>query len=274
MAEKTNDTTTQLMFAKYLLETANAFDPLSQQAVIGSMWGNSSTTNKSQRPEPYLVVPPPDHDSVSTGSKKTKSMEIESIANMSSSSSVNYPHQKQPSLMNVTMKQQIALNNQRRTTSGTTTNETNDQKRKPLEQEGVKWIVRLAKQNVPEACYIQASWMEKQLYGFKPNKSKSLALHQVAAKSNIPESLYAVAKHFEEERSLETAKIVHFYQSAANAGYVNAIYVSCSFYFKRKRYKLFVILEISFSNHIWKIGFKTKFDRRAVTNVQGMYVSI
>lgn len=222
MAEKTNDPTTQLMFAKYLLETANAFDPLSKNKVIGSMWGSSSTTNKSQRPEPYLVVPPPDHDSVSTGSKKTKSMEIQSIA---TGSSLNY--QQPASLMNVTLKQQIALNNQRKSaaeTATTTTNETNDQKRKLLEQEGIKWIVRLAKQNVPEACYMQASWMEKQQYGFKPNKSKSFALHQVAAKSNIPESVFAVAKHYEEENSLEAAKIVRFYQSAANAGYVNAIY--------------------------------------------------
>lgn len=278
MAEKTNDPTTQLMFAKYLLETANAFDSLSQQhKVVGSMWGSSSTTNKSQRPEPYLVVPPPDHDgsvSLSTGgSKRTKSMEMSSIA---TGSSLNYQHQQPASLMNVTLKQHIALNNQRKSaaaTETTTTNETNDQKRKLLEQEGIKWIVRLAKQNVPEACYMQASWMEKQQYGFKPNKSKSFALHQVAAKSNIiPESVYAVAKHHEEERSLEAAKIVRLYQSAANAGYVNAIYVSCPS-FLRQNISTYVILEIGFLDHLWQAGFETKFDGRVVLDVQGVYIS-
>lgn len=205
MAEKTKDTKTQLMFAKYLLETANTFHH--QQSVVGSMWGLGSTTKKSTRPEPFLIVPQPVSSAYSSTSSKTKRSE-------------------QQSLFNITLKQQASL------TTSTTSNESQDQKRKILEQEGVKWIVKLSKQQIPEACYMQASWMEKELYGFKKNKSKSIALHQIAADANIPESLFAVAHHFEQEKSLDDLKIVKLYQTSADFGYVNAIYVSFYIYIK------------------------------------------
>lgn len=201
MAEKTKDTKTQLMFAKYLLETANTFHH--QQFVVGSMWGLGSTTKKSSRPEPFLVVPQLISSAYSSTSSKTRRSE-------------------QQSLFNITMKQQASL------TTSTTTNESQDQKRKILEQEGIKWIVKLSKQHIPEACYMQASWIEKELYGFKKNKSKSVALHQIAADANIPESIYAVAAHLEQEKGAEDSKIVKLYQAAAEFGYVNAIYVSFS----------------------------------------------
>jgi hypothetical protein len=235
MAEKTNDTTTQLMFAKYLLETSNAFQQRPTQTVVGSMWGLGSTTNKSQRHEPYLVVPPPsargeeDVSSPTASSVASSSDPKTSEVGTSRSSTSNY-HQQQ-SLMNVTMKQQASLNIKSAiaaNNSASVTSESNDQKRKLLEQEGIKWIVKLAKQNVPEACYMQANWMDKELYGFKGNKVKSIALHHIAAKANIPESVFAIAEHYEQDdkREIEPARIVKFYQSAANFGYVNAIYVS------------------------------------------------
>jgi hypothetical protein len=228
MAEKTNDPTTQLMFAKYLLETANAFLPTTdqQKVVVGSMWGIGSTTNKTQKPEPFLVVPAPDHLSMSSSasSSGTKTKSMDEVCSSKSYQSTTY---QQQSLMNVTLKQQASLNKQHRKTSNTTHN-SNYQKRKLLEQEGIKWITKLAKRNVPEACYMQAHWMENQLYDFKPNKTKSFALHLIAAKSGIPESLYAVAKHYEEEggKDVSVSKIAKLYKSAADAGYVNAIYVN------------------------------------------------
>lgn len=244
MAEKTNDTTTQLMFAKYLLETANAFNCDSSTTagatVVGSMWGIGSTTNKKQKPEPYLVVPPSnaiDHSTSSAASTSSIGAKTKSIGGASTSKSflsatINY-HQQQQSLMNVTSKQQTSLNSHKRKPSNTA-NESNLQKRKLLEQEGIKWIIKLAKQNVPEACYMQANWMDHQMYDFKPNKNKSFALHSIAAKSSIPESVFAIAKFYEEEnnRDISASRIVKLYKSAADAGYVNAIYVSSIFFSK------------------------------------------
>lgn len=235
MAEKTKNTKTQLMFAKYLLETANTFNH--QQAIVGSMWGLGSTTNKSLRPEPYLIVPQPTSSAYSSTSSKTKRSE-------------------QQSLFNITMKQQASLI--------TTTNESKDQKKKILEQEGVKWIIRLAKQHIPEACYMQASWIEKELYGFKKNKSKSIALHQIAADENIPESIFAVANYFEQEQGMEDSKIIKLYQVAAEFGYVNAIYVS--FLFSKKKSKYSSKIEIGFFDNSWKFRFTPKFDRGVKTH--------
>lgn len=235
MAEKTNDPTTQLIFAKYLLETANAFSQNPTSAVVGSMWGLGSTTSKSQKPEPYLVVPPPE-DGGRTSSAATSSLASSSNPKTFEATSrysfSNYPHQQQQSLMNVTMKQQASLNSGKKAvTSGKS--ESNEQKKKMLEQEGIKWILRLAKQHVPEACYMQAHWMDKEMYGFKKNKVKSLALHQIAARNNqIPESVFAIAEHHyeliqeDDKEAIEPASIVRLYQAAADYGYVNAIYVS------------------------------------------------
>jgi hypothetical protein len=193
--------------------------------VIGSMWGLGSTTSKSQRPEPQFVVPPSEECSrysTTTSSSDPKVLDVTSLK--SSISAGNY---HQPSLMNVTMKQQASLQ-QHRQSSTNVISEANQQKRKLLEQEGVKWIIKLAKQNVPEACYMQASWMDKELYGFKRNKSKSIALHHIAAKANVPESVFAIAEHYEhdEKENADPTRIIKFYQVASDFGYVNAIYVS------------------------------------------------
>ena len=248
MAEKTNDATTQLMFAKYLFETANAYASSKSEKPIGSMWGIGSTTNKIQIPEPVLVVPHPSCD-VASSSYSSIGSKTKSVSDGAA-----------------------ALNKQKQ--HATSVNTKNQQKRKLLEAEGVKWIVRLAKQNVPEACYMQANWMENSLYGFKPNKLKSLTLHQVAAQANLYESVYAVAKHYEIEGELDPRKIIKMYQSASDAGYVNAIYVGLSWIVCANINTHLVFVEISFFKNLWKTRCTTKFDRRVRFNVQSMHTVI
>jgi hypothetical protein len=211
MAEKGNDTTTQLIFAKYLLETANAFYPPkaanAPPKIVGSLWGVGATTKKSQRPQPFLVVPTPDD-------------EISSIRGNSTTSSLNATHSvRSTSLATVlTAKQPHILDM-------AVMDESRKQKIKTLEEEAVKWIKRLAKENVGEACYMLANWMDKELYGFKNNRAKSLQLHSIASKSHIPESVFIVAQHYEEEGKVPPVRILKLYQSAVKNDYVNAIYV-------------------------------------------------
>ncbi|GAA5796511.1 hypothetical protein HPULCUR_001883 [Helicostylum pulchrum] len=193
MAEKTNDLQTQLSFAKYLLQSANAFSQ-QYQPPVGSMWGINCTTNKSLRPEPFLIVPPPSSSAYSSTSSKTKS-EI------------------------------TVMNHSKRQSSLRSSNDTHDQKKKKLEQEGIDWILKLCKKNVPEACYIQANWIDKELHGFKKNKSRAIALHQIASDAKVPESMFAVADYYEQEKNgMEQSSIIQLYQEATNFGYVNAIY--------------------------------------------------
>ncbi|KAI8373595.1 hypothetical protein EDC96DRAFT_438103, partial [Choanephora cucurbitarum] len=187
MATKTNDPSTQLMFAKYLLETANAFysphDPHAPPRVV-------ATEGKSN---------------------------LSSI-NATSPTSIGTS----------TFKQQIAIqSDHRHLPKEDAMSEDQIKKRNALEEEGISWIKRLAKQQVPEACYMQASWMEKEVYGFKSNKEKSFALYAIAAKDNFPEALFAIADHLENDPSKqaeETSTILKFYNTAADKGYVNAIY--------------------------------------------------
>lgn len=212
MAEKTNSTTTQLMFAKYLLETAYAFyaanDPERPPEIVGSMWGVSTTSKKSQRPEPTLIVEDVDHNSSGHQSMVSSN--------------------KAPTVVtHITRKQYVSLSE--RVIPDKRAEQAIDParlaKRKALEEEGIRWIKKLVKLHVGEACYMMAHWMDKELYGFKKNASKSLQLHTVAAKSGIPESLFAIALHFD-KLGEQPEKVLKCYQQSAEQGYVNAIYVN------------------------------------------------
>lgn len=252
MATKTNDPITQLMFAKYLLETANAFyslnDPHAPPQVVGSKWGVGTVGKNGKRPEPTILVPGP-HDnqdpllstSASIGSKsQTKGSQLDEGSQFSSMNLAS-PTSIGPS----TFKQQIAIqSNQRHKPKEAAISEDQIKKRTALEEEGISWIKRLAKQQVPEACYMQASWMEKEVYGFKSNKEKSFALYAIAAKDNFPEALFAVAEYLEKDPSKqaqETATILKFYNMAADKGYVNAIYVSFFFVYLELFYPTFFL---------------------------------
>ncbi|KAI8636722.1 hypothetical protein BD408DRAFT_486723 [Parasitella parasitica] len=234
MAEKTNDPTVQLMFAKYLLETANAFYPntlTNTKAIVGSMWGLGTTTKKVQRPEPFLVAPSysvdeegstpsPSNNSV-TSSSRNKPISFDAANSLRSS------YMDRPSTIATTLlikQQQQHQHNERHKSDNAAMDRTRIQKRKALEDEGVNMIKKLVKQNVAEACYMQAHWMDNEMYGFKQNKAKSIQLHNIAAKENIPESVFALAEYLEGEGKVEPGVIVKYYRSAAEQGYVNAIY--------------------------------------------------
>ncbi|CEP11335.1 hypothetical protein [Parasitella parasitica] len=231
MAEKTNDPTVQLMFAKYLLETANAFYPntiKNAKAVVGSMWGVGSTTKKVQRPEPFLVVPSsaaeeegstpsPSNNSV-TSSSRNRPFSLDATNSLRSS------YMDRPSTIATTLLIKQQPTQQQQKPDDAAMNQARIQKRKALEDEGVNMIKKLVKQNVAEACYMQAHWMDNEMYGFKQNKAKSIQLHHIAAKEHIPESVFALAEYLEEEGKVEPEVIVKYYRSAAEKGYVNAIY--------------------------------------------------
>ncbi|KAI9300050.1 hypothetical protein BJ944DRAFT_244572 [Cunninghamella echinulata] len=70
-------------------------------------------------------------------------------------------------------------------------------KKRVLEEEGIHWMKKLAKENVPEATFMLASWMDQSLYGFSPNPSKSFALYDVAAKAGNQEAVYRIGLYYE-----------------------------------------------------------------------------
>ncbi|KAI7877253.1 HCP-like protein [Lichtheimia hyalospora FSU 10163] len=95
-------------------------------------------------------------------------------------------------------------------------------KKRALEEEGVRWIRRLAKQHVGEAAYLLAKWMEEFKYGCRPNPTKSQRLHEIAARSGIPESMYATAQHLEHQGNSTAA--LGYYKDAAEKGLVAAVH--------------------------------------------------
>jgi hypothetical protein len=229
-AEKTNDTATQLLFAKYLLETASLFNSentsnKSGSKVIGSMWGVSAT-KKSNKPEPFYVIPP--EEIIHSSQKSSVDTNVQMIRN-------SIDHGKAFSITTVgqsstVYQQQVGLQvtSPRMEKRKNEEESANKLKRSMLEEEGLKWIKRLVKQNVPEACYIQSQWMKEEQHGFKKNRGKMMALLQVAARAAIPEAMFQLGEMYEEDEE-EPAKIVKYYRAAADACYVDAIYVSYCF---------------------------------------------
>ncbi|KAG0169660.1 hypothetical protein DFQ28_003470 [Apophysomyces sp. BC1034] len=154
MAQKTNDISVQLMYAKYLLEIAGLYENTTQKKVssVGSSIG--------------AVIAPSSRASSNDSS----------------------------------------------------------QKKKRLQNEGVRWIKYLAGKNVGEAAYMQAQWMENCCYGLQKNPVKSFRLYCVAAEAGIPEAMYSIGLHYEKQGNYE--KAVQSYKAAADIGLVEAIYVS------------------------------------------------
>ncbi|KAF7720649.1 hypothetical protein EC973_006738 [Apophysomyces ossiformis] len=170
MAQKTNDTSVQLMYAKYLLDVAELYEQ------PGHKKDKQQSTTSSLGAGLGQALPPATEAS-------------------SSSSSASLPR----ALAHETL-----------------------QKKKQLQEEGVWWIKRLARNNVGEAAYLQAKWMEEGSYGLRKNPAKSIRLYHVAAEANIPEAIYAVALHYEKEGQDELA--VRNYKKAADLGLVEAVY--------------------------------------------------
>ncbi|CEG68680.1 hypothetical protein RMATCC62417_04892 [Rhizopus microsporus] len=95
-------------------------------------------------------------------------------------------------------------------------------KQKMLQEEGVRWIKKLANQRVGEAAYLLASWLDRGLYGFKKSPTKALKYYEVAAKERVPEAMFAVAQYYEKEQDYMTS--FQLYEDAAGLGLVEALY--------------------------------------------------
>lgn len=223
MAEK-GDNTTQLVFAKYLLETANAFYPphakKAPPKIVGSRWGVSATTKKPQRPEPFLVGPSP-----GGGAGSIDGLSATSIHSGNGDYTPDFSTTPSCILGNALVAQKQQLSSVQ-TASSITLDESRTQKINALEEEAVKWIRKLAKQSVGEACYMLANWMDKELYRFRNNRAKSIELHLIASRSSIPESVFIVAQYYEDKGKATPARILELYRSAAHNDYVDAVYVS------------------------------------------------
>ncbi|KAG0190511.1 hypothetical protein DFQ28_001950 [Apophysomyces sp. BC1034] len=103
-----------------------------------------------------------------------------------------------------------------------TNDETSRRKKKLLEDEGVRWIKRLAKEGVGEAAFLQAKWMDQSLYGLKKNTTKMFKLYEVAASQGVSGAVHALGQYYEREG--DPAQAISHYREAADAGLVEAVF--------------------------------------------------
>ncbi|KAI7905895.1 ras family-domain-containing protein [Cokeromyces recurvatus] len=185
MALKTNDRVVQLTYAKYLLEVAHLYSENRP-----SYSSNLSSTLP-------LLLKRPRKESLSY-----------------------YQQQKRPNSMN---------DDSRRSRTATTAimesddkTSTKFKKRKMLEEEGVRWIKRLAYEHVGEAAYLLALWYDRGMYGFRKNTTRALKFYEVAAKEKVPEAMFAVGQYHEREQDYMTS--FQLYEEAAGLGLVEALY--------------------------------------------------
>ncbi|KAF1806371.1 ras family-domain-containing protein [Mucor lusitanicus] len=95
-------------------------------------------------------------------------------------------------------------------------------KRKMLEEEGVRWIKKLAKEHVGEAAYLLALWFDRGMYGFRKSATKALKFYEIAANEKVPEAMFAVGQYHEREQDYMTS--FQLYEDAASLGLVEALY--------------------------------------------------
>lgn len=107
-------------------------------------------------------------------------------------------------------------------------------KKKALEEEGVRWIHLLSKKGVGEAAYLEAVWMEEDLHGYKTRfKFKIDKLYQTAIQAGVPEASYRMALRMENAGNENTHDIFELYLKSANQNCIQAIYVSIYIYIKK-----------------------------------------
>lgn len=177
-ALKTNDTSVQLTYAKYLLEIAHLYDDDDDDKRPTFQPNLSLTTLSRLR-----------RDSFSSA--------------MTSVSSIDTHVSAPPSEKEQDMCKQ--------------------KKKKMLEEEGVRWIKRLAKARVGEASYLLGLWYDRGLYGLRKSTTRALKYYQIAAKQKVPEAMFAVGQQHEKNQDYMTS--FQLYEEAASLGLVEALYV-------------------------------------------------
>ncbi|ORZ06879.1 hypothetical protein BCR42DRAFT_456217 [Absidia repens] len=127
---------------------------------------------------------------------------------------------------------EVAALYQTQPTASITINGKTEEKKKALEQEGVRWIRRLAKKGVGEAAFMQARWMETQQYGFKNTKQahKIDRHYLVAVQAGVPEASYQLAVRQEATGQFPSQETCRLYQKSADLKCVQAIYRMAKIY--------------------------------------------
>ncbi|CEP10660.1 hypothetical protein [Parasitella parasitica] len=198
MAQKTKDHSVQLTYAKYLLEIASLYDGQSRSFRANLSLGlpllKRSNQNLRGAASPSIGRP------ASITSSRRSSMDTHTTFN--------------------TMRRDSILTQNKSYDESEEAN--NRKKRKMLEDEGVKWIRKLANQNVGEAAYLLALWHERGMYKLRKSPTKALRYYEIAANEKVPEAMFAVGQYYEREQDYMTS--FQLYEDAASLGLVEAIY--------------------------------------------------
>ncbi|KAI9249173.1 hypothetical protein BDA99DRAFT_524230 [Phascolomyces articulosus] len=207
MAEKTNDKEIQLTYANYLLEIAQFYD-------------SKHTNDQRQQPHPQSsassTLPQRGHH------RATASFSMNTNRRQSRDSTASIDGR----LNDIMKRGRASLNGPIRNIKPLLTFDTdnsmdNKEKKRVLEEEGVRWIKRLAKEEVGEAAFTWATWMDEEKYGCRPNPIKSFRLYEIAARKGKPEAMYAVAQYH--ERDGNHVEALKNYKAAAEKGLVDSV---------------------------------------------------
>ena len=209
MAEKTNDTEIQFNYAHYLLEISQLYDKKQ----------NNNDHEQHQQHNPPQQQQPRGHH------RGTASLSINMNRRQSRDSAVTMDAR----LNDIMKRGRASLNGPIRNIRPLLSLESdismgNLEKKRVLEEEGVRWIKRLAKEEVGEAAYMLATWMDEEKYGCRSNALKSFKLYEIAAHKGKPEAMYAVAQYH--ERNGNKADALVNYKAAAEKGLVASVLVS------------------------------------------------
>ncbi|KAI8342336.1 hypothetical protein BC941DRAFT_412479 [Chlamydoabsidia padenii] len=109
------------------------------------------------------------------------------------------------------------------------------EKRKALEQEGVRWIRRLSKKGVGEAALMEAIWMETEQHGYKSrNGTRIDRLYHIAIQAGVPDASYYLALRKETtlggNQTSHAYDIFRLYQKAADLKSVQGLYKMAKIY--------------------------------------------
>ncbi|KAI7872571.1 hypothetical protein BDF14DRAFT_1754764, partial [Spinellus fusiger] len=222
-ALKTGDPGVQLSFAKYLLELASLYETGQKKATRASLsYGLGATFSMSSSSKRKSMRGYQEEDPMSPLETRVSRHGGSGGGSGGGNGGLDPQPESYPygfSLPNMEDLDPLYLNSSTHTTS---VDELNAKKKKALEEEGVRWVKRLAKEGVGEAALMQALWMDQSLYGFRKNNSKAFKLLTVAANQGITEGMYALALHYEkEEKSVDA---FHYFQKAAEKGLPDAVF--------------------------------------------------
>ena len=212
MAEKTNDTEIQFNYANYLLEISQLYDKKQ----------NNNDLEQHQQHNPSQQQLQQQQRGHHRG---TASLSI----NMNRRQSRDSAATMDARLNDIMKRGRASLNGPIRNIRPLLSLESdismgNLEKKRVLEEEGVRWIKRLAKEEVAQAAYMLATWMDEEKYGCRSNPVKSFKLYEIAAHKGKAEAMYAVAQYH--ERHGNETEALASYKAAAEKGLVASVLVS------------------------------------------------